>query len=194
MKTKTLMAMGLISLLLFGYSPIITKSYKIDKVKTSVTVTGTSNLHNWETNVTNFDGDLTIQLGADNLIEEITTMNVNFYSKSFSSGKSGMDNKTFEALKADTYPLINFKILSVTDTKLINKVQQFIASGNLTIAGVTKPVSIAALSTVGTNGEVYFQGTKIIDMTQFGVSPPTALLGTLTTGKDVTITFKLYFM
>ena len=47
---------------------------------------------------------------------------------------------------------------------------------------------------MGANGEIYFQGSKSIDMTQFGITPPTALMGTLTTGKDVTITFKLYFM
>jgi polyisoprenoid-binding protein YceI len=194
MKTKRLIAMVLISLMSLGFTPGMTKSYKVDKSKTSVTVAGTSNLHNWETSVTNFDGNLTVQIGTDNLIEGISDLNVNFYSKSFSSGKSGMDNKTFDALKASSYPLISFKILSITDKKLINKVQQFTASGNLTIAGVTKPVSIGAFSTIGANGEIYFQGSKTIDMTQYGVAPPTALLGTLTTGKEVTVTFKLYFM
>jgi len=194
MKTKRLIVMVLISLMSLGFTPGMTKSYKVDKSKTSVTVAGTSNLHNWETSVTNFDGNLTVQIGTDNLIEGISDLIVNFYSKSFSSGKSGMDNKTFDALKANTYPLISFKISSITDKKIINKVQQFTASGNLTIAGVTKPVSIAAFSTVGANGEIYFQGAKTIDMTQYGVVPPTALLGTLTTGKEVTVTFKLYFM
>jgi polyisoprenoid-binding protein YceI len=178
---------------MYGYTTSSTKTYKVDKQKTTVIVNGTSNLHDWETNVTNFDGELTAQTNSDNLIEGITLLNVNFYAKSFNSGKSLMDNKTYDALKADTYPLINFTLTSVTDKKLINKVQQFTALGYLTIAGATKPVSLVALSTIGANSEVYFQGTKTIDMTQFGVNPPTALLGTLTTGKDVTITFKLYF-
>ncbi|MGD0710761.1 MAG: YceI family protein [Bacteroidales bacterium] len=193
MKTKLLLIMLVLSFIMYGYTTSSTKTYKVDKQKTTVIVNGTSNLHDWETNVTNFDGELTAQTNSDNLIEGITLLNVNFYAKSFNSGKSLMDNKTYDALKADTYPLINFTLTSVTDKKLINKVQQFTALGYLTIAGATKPVSLVALSTIGANSEVYFQGTKTIDMTQFGVNPPTALLGTLTTGKDVTITFKLYF-
>jgi polyisoprenoid-binding protein YceI len=105
-----------------------------------------------------------------------------------------MDNKTTEALKASTYPAINFKLTSITDKKMLNKIEQFIASGKLTIAGVAKDISLAAFSTIGANGEIYFQGTKEIDMTDYGISPPTALLGTLTTGKKVTVTYKLFFM
>ena len=194
MKTRNLIAILLISTLWFGYTSVVTKSYQIDKSKTSVEVSGTSSLHNWETTVTNFDGNLIAQLGANNTIEGISDLKVNFYAKSFSSGKSGMDTKTTEALKASTFPLISFKIISITDKKMISKVQQFTASGNLTIAGVTKPVSVSSFCAMGANGEIYFQGSKSIDMTQFGITPPTALMGTLTTGKDVTITFKLYFM
>jgi len=194
MKTRILLCITVISFLLFGFNVPLTKTYKVDKQKTTITVNGTSNLHNWETSVTNFDGDLCVQVGDNNTIEAISSLNVNFYAKSFSSGKSIMDNKTTEALKADTYPLIIFKLTKITDKKMINKVEQFTASGNLMIAGKTKDVSLTAYSTIGANGEVYFQGTKVIDMTEYGVVPPTALLGTLTTGKEVTVTFKLYFL
>ncbi|NTW33024.1 MAG: YceI family protein [Bacteroidetes bacterium] len=191
MKTKLLIAL-FASFVLLGYKPIVSKSYKIDKQKTVISVSGTSSLHDWEINVKNFEGDLYVQLG-DNNIESISSLNINFFSKSFSSGKALMDSKTKESLKADTYPMINFKITEIKDKKIINKVQQFTAIGKLTIVGVTKSINITALSTIGVNGEIYFQGTKSIDMTEYGITPPTAMLGSLKTGKDVTVTFKIFF-
>jgi polyisoprenoid-binding protein YceI len=186
--------MAAVSFLFFGYTASLTRSYTLDKQKTKVTVTGTSNLHDWETSVTNFDGNLSVLMDENSSITGISLLNVNFYSKSFSSGKSIMDSKTTEALKAGTYPVINFKLSSITDKKTVNKIEQFTALGKLTIAGVTKDVSLSAFAAIGANGEVYFQGTKEIDMTEYGVDPPTALLGTLTTGKKVTVTYKLFFM
>lgn len=193
MKAKILIIAMLVPFMLLGHSLNTLKSFKIDKAKTAVTVSGTSNLHDWETKVTNFDGSLEAVINTGNFIDQINSLSISFYSKSFKSDKSGMDDKIFEALKADTYSTISFKLLEIKDKKMISKVQQFNASGNLTIDGVTKKIDLTVLSTVGANGEVYFQGNKQIDMTEYGVVPPVALLGTLKTGKVVTVNFKMYF-
>jgi polyisoprenoid-binding protein YceI len=196
MKTKVLILSAFLffSIFILGNKGFEIKTYKIDKQKTAVNVTGTSNLHDWETNVTNIDGDLSVIMSSNDIIENINSLNINFYAKSFNSGKSGMDSKTTEALKAEKYPVINFKLKSITEKKLINKIQQFTALGILTIAGSAKSITVDAFSAIGANNEIYFQGTKTIDMTQYNVKPPTALLGTLTTGKDVTVTYKLFFL
>jgi len=192
MKTKILSAL-LLSFVLFGFKTFEGKSYKVDKEKTQISVSGTSSLHDWETNVKKCDGDLTVQLRDDNTIENITYLYINFFSSSFNSGKSSMDDKTTEALKAEKFPLINFKLVEIKEVKDLNKYQQFVASGKLTIAGVTKLVDLKAISTIGPNGEIYFQGNKTIDMTDYGITPPTAVFGTIKSGKDVTISYKIYF-
>jgi polyisoprenoid-binding protein YceI len=194
MRTKLLLSLLVLSYIMSGFTPTVTKTYKVNKQKTVIIVNGTSNLHNWETNLKNVDGELSVQLGENNYIEDINALNINFYTNSFNSGKSMMDSKTIEALKSTIYPTINFKLTKISDIKTVNKAEQFTATGNLIIAGVKKEISLAAFGSVSENGELYFLGTKSIDMTDFGIAPPTALLGTLTTGKDVKVTFKLYFL
>jgi hypothetical protein len=44
-----------------------------------------------------------------------------------------------------------------------------------------------------TNNNVTFTGKKTIKMTEFEVEPPTALLGTIKTGDEVTISFNSKF-
>jgi polyisoprenoid-binding protein YceI len=80
MKTKIIMMLVAASFLLFGYTASLTKTYTLDKQKTKVTVSGTSNLHDWETNVTNFDGNLSVLMDENNVIEGINLLSVNFYS------------------------------------------------------------------------------------------------------------------
>ncbi|MEI6765983.1 MAG: YceI family protein [Bacteroidota bacterium] len=193
MKTRILIISMLVPFMLLGHSVSVVKTFKVDKAKTTVTVSGTSNLHDWESKVTNFDGNLEAVIGPNNLIDQINTLTVNFYSNSFRSGKDGMDEKTFTALKTDKFSAISFKLLEIKEKKMVSKVQQLVASGNLTISGVTKKIDLTVLSFVGTNGEVYFQGNKQIDMTEYGITPPEALFGTVKAGKLVTANFKMYF-
>ena len=64
------------------------------------------------------------------------------------------------------------------------------AEGNLTISGVKKSVLLEfSLSIVGS--KITLIGEKKIKMADFKIDPPTALLGTITTGDDITIKFVL---
>ena len=109
------------------------------------------------------------------------------------SGKSGMDNNTFKALNSKTYKTINFKLVSVT--KISEKSENNFTietQGDLTISGVTKRIN--QTFTVKIIGKkAVFSGKTKIDMTVFGVKPPTALMGTIKTGKDVTVDFKVTY-
>jgi hypothetical protein len=42
-------------------------------------------------------------------------------------------------------------------------------------------------------GQLAFEGSQTIKMTDYGITPPTALFGTLKTGDEITITFKTNF-
>jgi polyisoprenoid-binding protein YceI len=194
MKTKVLFAILGLSIVLSSYKPTTTKSYTINTTETTVTVSGTSTLHDWTSSVKKVDGTTSLALDESNLVASISSMTLNFYTTSFSSGKTTMDDKTTEALKATTYPKITFVLSQVTATKAIStKIQQITATGNLTIAGVTKYITASAYCTVTSTSEIYIQGTQSIDMTQYGVVPPTAMLGTLQTGKDISIVYNLFF-
>ena len=43
----------------------------------------------------------------------------------------------------------------------------------------------------GSDGSITFNGSKKLKMTDYGIKPPTALLGTMTTGDEVEIVFQV---
>ncbi|HTA26291.1 MAG TPA: YceI family protein, partial [Bacteroidia bacterium] len=67
------------------------------------------------------------------------------------------------------------------------------AKGTLTIAGVTKPIDMLIKVSAPNQGYLTFEGSQTIKMTDYGITPPTALLGTMKTGNEITINFKTVF-
>jgi hypothetical protein len=65
--------------------------------------------------------------------------------------------------------------------------------GSLSIAGTTLKTDLYVLGKVASNGTITFTGSKKIKMTDFKINPPTALMGTLTTGNEVEIVFQVTF-
>jgi polyisoprenoid-binding protein YceI len=194
MKTKILLILSLaLTLVLSSYKPGTTKTYTLNATKTSVAVSGTSTLHDWTCSVKKVDGSGSFTTDESNHVDGITGLTVNFYSSSFASDKTAMDDKTKEALKASSYPKISFVLSQVSSLKLVGTLQQITVSGNLSIAGVTKYISATAYCTILSTGEIYVQGKQSIDMTQYGIDPPTAMLGTLHTGKDISIVYNMFF-
>ncbi|MCB0855839.1 MAG: YceI family protein, partial [Bacteroidetes bacterium] len=65
--------------------------------------------------------------------------------------------------------------------------------GQLTIAGVTKTITLNADCKVSDNGQITCTGSKKIKMSDYGIDPPTAMFGTIKTGDDLTIVFSAGF-
>jgi len=169
------------------------KNLKIDKKNSKVEVTGTSNLHNWETKVTKADGELSVKVDENNNITGYNSINVNFYSNSFSSGSSGMDTKTSDALKSEKFPVINFNSQQISNVTVVNGKKQLHAKGKLTIDGISRQIDLNVLQTEVGTGVVCFEGKQEIKMTDYGIVPPVALFGTVKAGDRVSIVFKVYF-
>jgi polyisoprenoid-binding protein YceI len=66
-------------------------------------------------------------------------------------------------------------------------------NGNLTIAGVTRFVEMKAKVNMVGKGKLIFEGSQPIAMSDYGISAPTAIFGTLKTGNNITINFKVSF-
>lgn len=66
-------------------------------------------------------------------------------------------------------------------------------TGNLSIAGTTKLVDLNVTGKKKSNGDLVFNGSKKIKMTDFNVKPPSFMFGAMKTGDDVTVTFSTTF-
>lgn len=182
--TKTLL--GLLFMLVMATPQVFSQTYNLNNQASKLTVSGTSSLHDWDIDAEQQKGQLVLNNSGDLKIEKLTFEVV---SESLKSGKSGMDKNTYKALDTKKHKSITFQLLSVKDMKSSgNDNYKIEVIGNLTIAGVTKKTNINFDMGVSSN-KVSLNGKKAFKMTDFGIDPPKALLGTITTGDEITITF-----
>ena len=99
-----------------------------------------------------------------------------------------MDNVAYETLKTDKFKNIKYVLKSA---EKVNETTWNL-TGTYTIAGVSKEHKTQVKTSVA-NGIVNIQGTDKITFKEFGMKSPTAMLGTIKTGEDLTIKFNLNF-
>jgi polyisoprenoid-binding protein YceI len=160
----------------------------------AVTIHGTSNLHNWDEKVGTVSGDGSINLNSDGSYDvDAMTIKMDVHSIKSDMG-SIMNNNTYKALKADANPQIILALsMPLRSVKVSAGEKTVPVKANLTIAGVTRPVSMQVKVAMPERGKLLFEGAYILTMSDYGIKPPTALLGTLKTGNDITINFKTGF-
>lgn len=156
-----------------------------------MSVAGTSTLHDWESSVTKVNASATIDMESSKL-QAIKSLNVTIPVKSIESPKGRiMDNKTYDALKSDKYPNITFRLSKASISGAETGKPKVSATGRLTIAGTTKTVNLYATGKTDSSGNITFTGSKSLKMTDYNMDPPTALMGTIKTGDEVTVSYQL---
>jgi polyisoprenoid-binding protein YceI len=99
-----------------------------------------------------------------------------------------MDKKTWSSLKKDDFPTIKYTLTKVNSLTKSGDNYEIKTTGNLTIAGETRAIDITVKGKVA-GTDIQFEGSKALKMTDFKIDPPTALMGTMKTGNDITVKF-----
>ncbi|MBC7778222.1 MAG: YceI family protein [Phycisphaerae bacterium] len=157
----------------------------------SLAIKGTSNLHDWQSNANEVraNGSVTITAGV---LKSIQALSVEIPVKTIKSTKGSiMDNKTYDALNANSNPNITYKLEKVTALNYRAGSYDINATGNLTIAGTTNKIDMYVQGSLSGDGSIIFKGSKKLKMTDYKIKPPTALMGTMTTGDEVEIVFQV---
>lgn len=156
-----------------------------------ISIHGTSNIHDWESAVTQVKAEGKMLLENEGL-KTISALKVTIAVEGIKSTKgSVMDKKTYKALLSETHPNIIFELTKIAGIKPSENKQTLKASGNLTIAGASKVIDLEVVTEKTADGDFRFTGSKALKMTNFNMEPPTALFGSLKTGDDVTIKFDI---
>ena len=106
-----------------------------------------------------------------------------------------MDNNTYKALNASANPNFSFVMTSgvITSTSANNYIIK--CKGKLSIAGKTKDTEILAAGVYNpADKSITVSGVKKMKMTDFDVSPPKALMGTIKTGNDISVSYTIKFI
>lgn len=176
---------------LFLFAKIsVAQTYNLNNATSFLEVHGTSSLHDWHVDAETQNGKITVS-NLDDL--QLDALSFSVMSESLKSGKSGMDKNTYKALKTDKHKTITFKMSSVKSIELVSDSNYKVTViGNMTISGVTKSISIDLKLELKDN-KILIEGEKSMKMTDYGIEPPKALLGTIKTGDDIKIIFKTVF-
>ena len=178
-------------LLLFCAFSLSAQNFQVSN--SEISIAGTSTLHDWVSSLTEVTGTSTMTFEAG-VLKQITDLNLTFAVEGIKSTKGKkMDTKTYDALLSSTYPNITYRLKNVASLHPNSNGVTIVASGDLTVAGTTKSINLLVTGTYGEENSIQFEGSKSFNMTDFGVEPPTALLGTLHTGDKVTINFSVNF-
>jgi polyisoprenoid-binding protein YceI len=159
-----------------------------------VTLAGTSNVHNysaWTDTVRVTGVKLAATVTADTFWEDVVkpgaleSFEVVIPAATLTSRDDGLNKNMWKALKVEAYRDITFRLRGVER----GAAGALMVVGTLRIAGVEREV-VLALKTERRDATLVVTGQVVLLMTDYGIKPPTAMLGMLKTDPKVTITFE----
>ncbi|MEQ9289566.1 MAG: YceI family protein [Cyclobacteriaceae bacterium] len=180
--------MKFLSIILLGFFSLHSFSQaRFYPEESQIAVQGTSTLHDWESLVIMEDVKVELHIeDTDPML--LGHLRMTIPTRSIKSGENIMDNKTYDALKADVYPVLNYEV--EVFEYLENEVVA--SDGILKVAGTERKIPVKAKYSKDPDGQkISFTGSVSFKMTDFKVSPPTAVFGTIKTGDEVTIEYKI---
>jgi polyisoprenoid-binding protein YceI len=149
-------------------------------------VEGTSTIHDWDCEATRFLGGATGTPDGARM-SDLSAAQVTLDTRSIDCDNGTMNSKLRDALGKQP---IRYELTSATPASAATGGWFTVeTTGTLSIAGQSRPARISMRARALENGRYRFTGAHALHMTDFGVSPPTAMLGTLKTGDEVTVHF-----
>jgi len=180
---------GILTFLLVGglaaFTIVETRPFK-SVGGSQITVRGTSNIHDWSMSATAFNCEGSFVMKGEQL-QDVSTLSFSLPVNNLKGKEDLLNTRAHKALKAEQFNKIAF---TLTNATVVPQQKIITASGNLTIAGLTKVIILQTAYTV--NGdEITCRGSKSVKMSDFNVKAPTFMMGALKVANEVTIDITL---
>lgn len=152
----------------------------------SVSISGTSTLHDWTMSSTDIRVEANISLDATGTLDTIHSLNMSLKAETLKSGHTAMDRNAYSSLDTENYKNITFTLTSAdVDNNNVS------GKGNLSVAGVIKAVPIESMCKSTGQNKFSCTGSQKIKMSDFGIEPPSFMFGTVRTGDEITVSYKV---
>jgi hypothetical protein len=182
----------------------------------AVVLEGSSNVTDWRCRGTSMDANMLVEASADHIntvIDRIEDGNIGVWMSdpsrgrfpvpdfhlrvpvtSFRCGNRIMEGDMRRALKADDHPHIEFVFRELrggvqhdVDTNLYHAT----IAGDLSLAGRTRTIDVVVSAERISRSSFRIRAVLPLQMTDFGVTPPTALFGAIRARDRLTVSFDL---
>jgi len=157
---------------------------------------GTSTIHDWTVESRLIAGNVEFESGFN--LDQPAPGKVNARClvtipvRQLKSDSTKMDSVMYEHIKQKDHPRIEYRLTEMTlkeAPKTADAPVLFDTRGELSVAGVTNKIQMPVTMTRVDKAKLKFTGSTSVKMTSFGIQPPT-LIGILSTGDDVKISFE----
>lgn len=166
--------------------------------QSSMTIFGSSTLHDWEVEATDFSVEFQVPeswfdspekwVGSD-----VTGLNVTVPVEKLDGGKNKMNRDLRDALGFPEHQTIEFTWEQISFIGDIDTGRRAEVQGQVTIAGETRMVMFVTDLSLNERSQIVASGNVRLNMEDFGIKPPTTFLGVIRTDEIVKLSFELFF-
>ncbi|HEX8903300.1 MAG TPA: YceI family protein [Longimicrobiaceae bacterium] len=153
-----------------------------------VWVDGTSTARSWHCESTRAVGTAAASSTELAQLASVASAQVTVPVSTLDCRNNTMNGHMRNALKADQAPELRFRASSVKVTPTSADAGSVEMQGTLSIAGQDRPVTING-TVAREEGQIRVRGTKRVTMTEWGVRPPSLMLGAMKVAPVATIGF-----
>jgi len=170
------------------------QKFKIDNEASSLTILGTSTLHDWKLDAEKIIGNAEFEIAGKELTS-IKSLSIEVPVEPMKSGLDAIDSHMQTAMTANNSSVVTF-ILKEVILLAPNTIGGYTvqANGNITIIKNAKPVSLQATIEMKDDGSIRIFGETHISMTEYEVEPPQAEMGSIKTEDEVKVIFDVVFV
>jgi autotransporter translocation and assembly factor TamB len=198
MKRRKLAGLGIIAGVIgtVAFSvPSSTPDVMTLKPESQLWISGKSTVRDWKCKSTQIDATIDAAgpspvgavLGGEIAVKKVKLV---FPTAKLDCANGTMNEHMLKALKAKDNPTIFFEIESYDLSKDVDG-QHGTLKGELTIGGTAKPISVNVTFTAAPDGALRVVGTHEVHMKEFGLTPPSLMLGTMKVNELVIVGFDL---
>jgi len=175
-------------------APAVAQPAALTIESAKVALSGTSNVHDYTASTTNvrltrvvLGPGLAVPAPWDEVQKAggLAGFDITIAAATLSCPRDGVDKNMHKALKVESHPDITFSL-----TRLEGSPGALTATGQLRIAGVAREVTLP-LTTTATGRNLAVSGAIDVQMPDYGIKPPTAMLGVVRASPKVRVTFDL---
>ena len=139
--------------------------------QSTLTLEGSSNVTNWK---------------CESSTVDVSELGLRIPVKTIRCGNRQMERDLYRALRAESHPAIDFQFIDMDRGTARATIR-----GNLSLAGTTRTIEIDASVQPLTRDRVRMQARLPLRMTDFHITPPTALFGLVKAQNDLVVQFDL---
>lgn len=186
-KMQTMSKFLLIAAILGIGSVLTAQTLKINSKASTMTIYGTTNVHDFTQKVTQISGELVVNAAQ----KSVQSMDVLIPVRSIKSPEKQMDTYTYETFSSEKNPNITFHLTEASGLKVTDKEIEVTVTGNLTMNGTAKKISFKVNGKNPKSGVYQFKGAVALKMTEYKMKPPTAMMGMMKVGDGITLKFDI---